>query len=538
MKRDILLEIERSREIMGLKPLIMEGVSLLLTEGINFEQLWNKLFSRTAEDVVEDVITKNSSLFRLGTERLEEKIASRNTRPVRIVVEEFLEKASSQEPERFINMINKLSMEIPEFATDLAIVVGENTIPYEGKKIPIYSILEKWWETNGSQPNSVATFKEICDKAAEGLNIPPHTMDKLRNAAMNGNITGVSSSGDAVVDNIIQHFGPSNYRTPTVIADELEKIISSITEKDAQDVTRDIMENGSMVLLEDGTLNVNSETLIDYCLNRAPLNVRKYFRVKYKLPVKNLNIPIPFTNVSGKSLELVNKELSLIRNGLMNMGKNPVTYNKILEEINKHVEQKITKSVFDEIMSKYCYGTRTKGGSFGDFVNFFRKEPLGASTGFKGFCWVVQYLLYIEAIHFLIVTLDLNIGGAAQIGGTVILEDFPNIIREVWKDARGLITEDDTDLIRLFYDKHPESENPNNTRFTGVYKGGYFEVKVNETKNTEYGEQTGLTDWKIVRYIGGSFRLEDSKSWWEETKEKAAEKVQDIKQDVDSLRQQ
>jgi hypothetical protein len=134
--------------------------------------------------------------------------------------------------------------------------------------------------------------------------------------------------------------------------------------------------------------------------------------------------------------------------------------------------------------------------------------------------------------------LDLNIGGAAQIGGTVILEDFPNIMREIWKDARGLITEDDTDLITLFYGKHPESENPGNTRFKGDYKGGYFEVKVNETKNTIDGEQTVLSDWKIVRYIGGSFRLEDSKSWWEETKEKAAEKVQDIKQDVDSIRQQ
>jgi hypothetical protein len=538
MKRDILLEIERSREIMGLKPLIIEGVSLLLTEGIEYEKLWNKIFTSTTEDVVEDVITKNSSLFRLGTERLEEKIASRNTRPLRIVVEEFLEKASSQEPERFINMINKLSMEIPEFATDLAIVIGENTIPYEGKKLPIYNILETWWETNGGQPNSVATFKEICDKAAEGLNIPPHTMDKLRNAAMNGNVTGLSTSGDAVVDGIIQHFGPSNYRSSTVMADELEKIISSITEKDVQDIVGDIMENGSMVLLEDGTINVNSETLIDYCLNRAPLNVRKYFRVKFKIPQTNLNISVPFINIPEKSLELVNKELKLIRGGLMTMGKNPVTYNKILEEINKHVEQKITKSVFDEIMSKYCYGSKTKGGTFGDIANYFRKEALGSTTGFKGFCNVVRYLLMVEAIHFLIVTLDLPIGQAVQMGGRVIVQDFPDIVREVWKDARGLLTEDDTDLIEEFYVQHPESKTPDNTRFTGEYKGGYFEVKINETNNGLYGLEQTLSDWKIVKYINGSFKLEDSKSWWDKTKEKATEKAQDIKQGVDSLKQQ
>jgi hypothetical protein len=539
MKKNILLEIERNREIMGLKPFIMEGINLLITESIDPFKLWEKLFERTTETEVEEAITRNSRIFEIGGEKLEEKIANRGSKTTREVVEEFLTMAS-RDTEKFVEMINKLSIELPSFATDLAIKVGENTINFGGNQVPIYEVLQKWWEIHGAEVNSVDKFKEVCKKLSESLDIPSDTMNKLRQAAIYGEVTGISTSGDAVVDDIIAHFGGSTgEKTLEGVGErELAELIEAISQQDMEEYVEDILNNGSMVLLDDGTINVNSETLIDYCLNAAPPNVRKYFRVKFKIPQTNMDIPVPFTNIPMESRKLVNKELELIRGGLMNMRKSPETYNKILEEINKHVERKISPSVFKEILEKYCYGSKTKGSFFGDIANLFRNTPLPTTKGFKGLCEIVRVLLVVKAIEILIVEFDLNVGVMFQTAARVAVVDLPNIIREIYKDYEGLITEDDTDLIALFYQQHPESNNPDNTRFKGKYKGGYFEVKIEEPKMTIYGEQKVLSDWKIVKYVNGNFKFEDSKSWWEETKEKATEKVQDIKQDVDSLRQQ
>ena len=62
MKKNILLEIERNREIMGLKPFIMEGINLLITESIDPFKLWEKLFERNTETEVEEAITRNSRI--------------------------------------------------------------------------------------------------------------------------------------------------------------------------------------------------------------------------------------------------------------------------------------------------------------------------------------------------------------------------------------------------------------------------------------------------------------------------------------------
>ena len=539
MKKNILLEIERNREIMGLKPLIMEGINLLITESIDPIKLWEKLFERTAETEVEDVITRNSRIFEIGGEKLEDKIASKGTKTTQEVVEEFLTRAS-RDTEKFVEMINKLSIGLPSFATDLAIKVGENTIPFSGKEVPIYEVLEKWWEINGAIPNSVDKFKEVTTKLSESLDIPSDTMNKLREAAMYGQMTGISSSGDAVVDDIIYHFGGSTGEKTLEGATEreLSKLISSITESDIQNFVGDIIENGGMVLLDDMTVNVNSETLIDYCLNGAPPNVKNYFRAKFKIPNTNIKINIPFTSISEESLKLIEKELKLIRGGLMKMRSSPETYDRILQEINKHVERKVPKSFFNEIIEKYCYGSKTKYGWSGDIANIFRKEQLGTKTGFKGICEIARYFIMIKAITILIVDFDLNIGAVAETAMKVVLEDIPNVAREIYKDYQGFLTEENTEEIEAFYRQHEESRIDDNHRFKGKYKGGYFEVRINvRTPTIDDQEAVSLSDWQIVSYKNNKFKLEDSQSWWGEAKDKAVEKATEIKQNVDSLRQ-
>lgn len=538
MKKNILLEIERNREIMGLKPLIMEGINLLITESIDPIKLWEKLFERTGEKEIEEVITKNSRMFEIGAEKLEDKIASKGTKTTQEVVEEFLTRAS-RDTVKFVGMINKLSTELPFFAVDLAIKVGENTIPFAGKEVPIYEVLEKWWEINGGIPNSVSKFKEVTTKLSESLDIPSDTMNKLREAAIQGQRTGISTSGDAVVDDIIYHFGgfTGEKTLEGVTERELSKLIKSITEEDINRFTDDVIRDESTFMIsKDGTLNVDSPTLMDYCLNRAPKNIRKYFRTKYKFPIGNLDVPIPFTSI--KNSEMVTKELELIKQTIGKMRVSKPT-EEIFTEINKHVESKITPGMWEQAWDKLgCYGQSYERAEWVKLAVSFGKsyKDMKKTQGRKAWCFFAQSLVVTFALKIIIVDLGLPLPKWFVSSIRFMSENVGEIFAETKQQIKGTLVEKNTDEIEAFYRQYPESKQDGNHRFNEKHDN-YFEVKVNEIKNTIDGEQLVLSDWKIVKYEDGVFTLEDSETWWESFKKKVDDKGQEIKQKVDSLKQ-
>lgn len=538
MNKKLLLEIERTREIMGLNPLIMEGLNLLLTESVDIGKLWEKLFERAAETEVEGAISRNSRIFEIGTEKLEDKIASRGTKPTQEVVEEFLQKVARQDTEKYLEMISKLADELPNFAEQLATTIGENKILFQGNEVAIYDVLDKWLELN-TGPGSINKFKEVCEKLSNSLNIPKSTMNDLRDAALKNRV-GSSLNDSYVIDNIADHFkqrGTTNLERAT--EETLEKLLQSITEEDLDRFTEEIINSNEIfsdaMITPGGSLNVNAPTLIDYCLNRAPKNIRKYFRTKYKLSVKNLDIPIPFTSV--ENLPLVEKELKLLRGTLGKIKPGKPT-EEIFEELNKHVKSKITPGMWEQAWDKLgCYGESYSKQewlkaalSFGKYV-----KDMKTSEGRKAWCFIAQGFVVTFALKLLVVDLGLNIPG----GLVKLLKYWGNLMDELKtetvKEIKGTLTAEDTKEIEAFYEQHPESREEGNNRFNPDHND-YFEVKVNQTVNTIDGEQTILSDWQVVKFENGEYKLEDAKTWWEKQTEKAKEKVDDVKNKVDSLR--
>jgi hypothetical protein len=541
MKKNVLLEIERNREIMGLKPLIMEGINLLITESLDLFKLGEKLLERTTETEVEEVVTRNSRIFEIGTEKLEEKIANRGTRTANEVAQEFLAIAS-RDTEKFLEMLNVLSIELPSVALDLAIKVGENTIPFRGleasttilptREVPIYEVLEKWWEVHGAEVNSVEKFKEVGKKLSESLDIPSDTMNKLREAAMYGQMTGISSSGDAVVDNIIGHFGgfTGEKTLEGVTERELSQLISSITEEEINRFTDDIIRNDSIFMISsDGTLNINSPTLIDHCLNRAPKNIRKYFRTKYKLPIGNLDVPIPFTSV--KNMKLVAEELELVRQTLSKMRVNKPS-DEIFAEINKHVQTKITPGMWEQAWDKLgCYGESYSKAEWIKALTSFGKysKDMKTSQGRKAWCFVAQSFVVTFALKVIIVDLGIPLPKWLVSSIKFMSENVGKIFDETKQQIKGTLTAENTDEIELFYKQHEESRDEFNHRFYEPHDN-YFEVRVFERKPTMGNQDAvSLSDWKVVIYENGEFTLEDAETWWESIKGKADEKIDNIK---------
>jgi hypothetical protein len=286
-----------------------------------------------------------------------------------------------------------------------------------------------------------------------------------------------------------------------------------------------------MVVSPDGTLNVKSETLMDYCINGAPNNVKKYFRAKFKLP--ETNIPVPFTNIPSESKKLIEKELEFVRGSLLDKAKR-MSYDEILNAINKQVERKLTPTKFQEFISRHCYGTRPGIKDLKNRIFSGEKQPPG--KGFKGFCFLLANYVLFASLRYLLVDLNMPVTKALTVPANGIIEDVGAVFGELVKDLQKYLSENDTETIDIFFDKYPESESVDNHRFNSEHHG-YFEVRVNEMVNTVDGEQQQLSDWKIVKYEGGNvFTLEDAKTWWEETEEKGEEMMDDLKAKGDSLK--
>jgi hypothetical protein len=541
MKREILLEIERNREIMGLEPLIMEGVNLLLTEAIDTGKLWEKIFERTTEAEVEGAISRNSRLFETGGEKLSEKITNRtrigpNVKSIQQITEEFLEKVARQDTEKFIQMIDKLSFELPEFAIDLAIMAGENTISFKGNPVKIYEVLEKWWGLHGNEFNAVDKFRAACKSMAEGLNIPPHTMKILGDSVIYKNV----GTSDRVVTEVMDHFGASTRRTlERTTESELEELLAKITEKDMDEFSGGVFE-GSIVG-PDGYLNVNAPTVIDYCLNRAPDNVKKYFRTKYldinNPLIKDLKIKVPFSEINVN--EKIAQELELVK-GTLGKFKNDQFTKAVEDEINRHITSKLPsgwfkKSWIGSLCYKQGYGVAEHLRDIRSKVEYTKKM----SEGKRGICIFLEWSLYLYAVKVLCVDLGLPLVSSLMSIAQSDYENGSQVVREFLKDIKGTLTAEDTDEIEAFYSQSPDYEiarEPGNHRFNPNNPDGYFEVKVYVMDNGPYGPEKVLSDWQIVKYISGVYTLEDSKSWWDKTKEKGEEKIEDIKNNVDSLR--
>jgi hypothetical protein len=531
MKREILLEIERNREIMGLESLIMEGVNLLLTEGIDTGRFLEKIFERTSEAEVEGVISRNSRLFEEGGEKLSEKITNRTrigpgVKSIQEITEEFLTKVARQDTEKFIQMIDKLSFELPEFAIDLAIMAGENTISFKGNQVKIYEVLEKWWSLHGNEFNAVDRFRAACKSTGEALNIPPHTMKILGDSVIYKNV----GTSDRVVTEVMDHFGTSTRRTLERTTEEgLEELLAKITEEDTMEFSTGVFE-GSIVG-PDGHLNIEAPTIIDYCLNRAPENIQNYFRAKW-LPVKskylNTKIKVPFIEVQNSPI--LKEELELIKGTLGKLKTDKFT-EEMENTINKHIERKMPKGFFKKMWGKFgCYGMDY---SWGEWLRGMRSaaytEKMKMEYQKKRWCKVLHTLLWAKVTTFLILDVGMNIPGYLKTIYGFFAGDLVPALDEIEKQFKGTLTAEDTDIIELFYQQHKESRDDLNHRFNEDHDY-YFEVKVNERKPTMYDQNAvSLSDWQIVKYENGGFTLEDAKTWWESIKEKKDEKVQDIK---------
>jgi hypothetical protein len=517
MKKEILLEIQRTREIMGLKPLMVEEISLSAVDPIKIEKILETLFDHKVDDI-ERVINRNSKVFELGTEKLEEKLINKPmAKNKNTIIEEFLEKASTENPEKFFEMINKLSDEIIVFAYDLAELAGGQIVTAMGTKTTVYEILEKTWESYVDRPDAYQAFDETADRIAEKLNIPKSTMDMLKNGVQYGRPFSYYSSS------------ATEKTLEKVTENELEDMLAAITDDDMTTFLDNIVDDNFMVVSPDGTLNVKSETLMDYCINGAPNNVKKYFRAKFKLP--ETNIPIPFTNIPGESRKLIEKELEFVRGSLLDKAKR-MSYEEVLNAINKQVERKLTPTQFQELMSRYCFGTRPGLIDLKNRILSGEKQP--PSKGWKGFCRIVANYVFFASLKYLIVDLNMPVTKVFTVPVTGIIEDAGAVGAELIKDLQKYLSENDTEIIQMFYKQHPESNNPNNSRFNPEHHG-YFEVRVNTMINTADGEQEQLSDWLIVKHEGnGVFTLEDAATWWEETKEKVGEEIDDKKNELKS----
>lgn len=519
MKKEILLEIQRTREIMGLKPLIVEEISLSAVDPIKMEKILETLFNHNANEV-ERVINRNSRVFELGTEKLEEKLINKPmVKTNKVVIEEFLEKASTENPKQFFKMIDTLSDEIPDFAFDLAGLAGGQKVTAMGKETTVYEILEKTWEFYVDRPDSYQAFDEAADRIAELVKIPKSTMDMLQSGVRYGRPFSYYSSAatEKTLEKVTEY--------------ELEEILEAITDEDITTFLDNIIDDEYMVISPDGTLNVKSETLMDYCINGAPNNVKKYFRAKFKLP--ETNIPIPFTNIPADSKKLIEKELEFVRGSMGDKAKR-FSYDEILTSINKQVERKLTPTKFQEFISLYCFGPRL---GLRDLKNrIFSGEKQPPLKGWKYFCRIVANYVFFKTLNYLLVDLNMPVTKVLTVPLGGIIDDVGSVGAEFIKDLQKYLSKNDTEVIKIFYQQHPESENIDNHRFNAEHHG-YFEVKINELVNTVDGEQNQLTDWKIVKYEGnGVFTLEDAKTWWEETEEKIDDTKDELKSKVDSVK--
>lgn len=532
MKREILLEIERNREIMGIKPLIMEGFSLLLTESVDLTKLWEKLFERTTEVEVEGVISRNSRLFDVGGEKLSEKIANRTkigpgAKSIQKITEEFLEKAASQDTEKFIQMIDRLSLELPEFAIDLAVMAGEKTVSYKGNTVKIYEILEKWWEKHGNEINAENDFYAACKATGEALNIPPHTMKILGESVINKG----SWSYDRAVSGVMDHFEAYTRKTLEKTTEkELEELLTKITEKDMENFSTGVFE-GSIVG-PDGYLNIEAPTVIDYCLNRAPDNIKKYFRTKW-FPVKSkyldTKIKVPFVEIENSPV--LKEELELVKGTLGKMKSDKFTED-IENEINKHIEKKMPKGFFRKMWDKVgCYGMDYSWSEwFKGLTSFGRyQKDMKMQDMKKRWCQILQGALWTKATTVLIMDFGMNVPAYIKTIGNILFGDVPEAVDETKRQMKGTLFKTNTQEIEMFFQQHEESRDEFNHRFYEPHNN-YFEVKVLERNPTaDNQEATSLSDWQVVKYNDGKFELEDADTFWESVKEKSEEEIEDIK---------
>jgi hypothetical protein len=185
-------------------------------------------------------------------------------------------------------------------------------------------------------------------------------------------------------------------------------------------------------------------------------------------------------------------------------------------------------------MSRYCYGTRPGLQDLKNRILSGEKQP--PAKGWKGFCRIVANYVLFATLKYLIVDLNMPITKVFTIPVSGIIEDAGSVGAELIKDLQKYLSENDTEIIQMFYQQHPESESVDNHRFNSEHHG-YFEVRVNEMVNTVDGEKEQLTDWQIVKHEGnGVFTLEDAKTWWEETEEKGGEMMDGLKAKGDSLK--
>jgi hypothetical protein len=297
---------------------------------------------------------------------------------------------------------------------------------------------------------------------------------------MYGQMTGISTSGDAVVDDIISHFGGSGEKTLEGTTErELSKLIKSITEEDINRFTDDIIRDESTFMISnDGTLNVDAPTLMDYCLNRAPKNIRKYFRTKYKFPIGNLDVPIPFTSI--KNSELVTKELELIKGTLGKMRATKPT-EEIFTEINKHVESKITPGMWERTWDKLgCYGDSYSKAEWVKALTSFGKyaKDMKISQGRKAWCFVAQGFVVTFALKVIVVDLGIPLPGRIMSTLEYMGEMLGLLYDEAKQEIKDTLTEKNTEEIKAFYSQHPESEEDGNHRFWDKHDN-YFEVFAN-----------------------------------------------------------
>jgi hypothetical protein len=117
-----------------------------------------------------------------------------------------LDLSSIQDTAKYIETVSRLSDELPSFAIDLAIRVGENTINFEGKQIRIYDILCKWWEIHSLESGADEKFDEMCKRVGLGLKIPAHSMYLLAEAVRYREYFPIPSKDEKIVEEIISHF--------------------------------------------------------------------------------------------------------------------------------------------------------------------------------------------------------------------------------------------------------------------------------------------------------------------------------------------
>jgi len=234
MNKKILTEINRYRELMGLK-VITEAAAVNKT----WEKILDALFDKKSEDEIEKYFRDNPGKFTVEGESLADKIATNssksNPRTTNEVLVEFFEKVESKSSVELEEMLSFL-LKNPAFREVLessAIKIGETIIDFSGKQFKLYDVIAKKWEF--LQKKEMSKEISTVDKITEWTNF----LDNLKTQFGIPDII-VDEYAEKVTSTDTNNYLNKHFKTgeTIVVGGDLEKLLEEMWLKIQEEINK------------------------------------------------------------------------------------------------------------------------------------------------------------------------------------------------------------------------------------------------------------------------------------------------------------